>query len=107
MIMLNIYNLVDYMKRTDFIAMVSDKVDLSKANVTKVLDAFVESIVESMIDGSEEKISFPGFGHFKRVKRSARQQRNPLTGDMMQLKEGASIKFNLCDALKKRMSTPN
>jgi DNA-binding protein HU-beta len=40
-----------------------------------------------------DKVSVPGFGSFERSIRSARQGRNPSTGESLWIKESASVTF--------------
>ena len=65
------------MNKTELIAKIADKAELSKKDAEKALNAFVESVTEGLKAG--EKIALVGFGTFETKKRAARKGRNPKT----------------------------
>ncbi len=65
------------MNKTDLIAAVAQKSGLSKKDSEKTLNAFVETVTESLKKG--EKVQMVGFGVFEVKHREARKGHNPLT----------------------------
>ncbi len=65
------------MNKTDLIAAVAQKSGLSKKDSEKNLNAFVETVTESLKKG--EKVQMVGFGVFEVKHREARKGHNPLT----------------------------
>ena len=58
---------------------VAARTDLTKTDVSQVVDAAIETIVDSVVEG--KKVSILGFGSFESRERSARQGLNPKTGE--------------------------
>lgn len=72
------------MNKAELIEKIVSKVDaITKATAEHVLDAVIESIVETVSHGGE--VSLVGFGTFKSSKRAARQGRNPKTNEAIQI----------------------
>lgn len=63
------------MNKSELIAQVAEKSQLTKAEATRALDAFTSSVTEALVDG--EKIQLVGFGTFETRQRKARSGRNP------------------------------
>ena len=86
------------MTKAEFVDRVADKSGLSKRDASKAVDAFLESIEESLVQG--EAVSFTGFGKFSPQQRSARQGVNPRTGEKVQIAAATVPKFSAGSALK-------
>ena len=69
------------MNKSELIAMMAEKADLSKKDAEKALNAFVESVQETVKTG--DKISLVGFGTFELRKRESREGKNPRTGEKL------------------------
>lgn len=89
------------MTKADFIDRVADKSGLSKRDATKAVDAFLESVTESLKRG--EAVSFTGFGKFSAQQRAARQGVNPRTGERVQIPAATVPKFSAGSALKQAL----
>lgn len=63
------------MNKTELIAAMSEKSNLTKADSQKSLEAFVEVVRETLSNG--EKVQLVGFGTFETRERKARMGRNP------------------------------
>ncbi|MDD7732726.1 MAG: HU family DNA-binding protein [Firmicutes bacterium] len=63
------------MNKSELIANIAEKSNLSKADATRALDAFLETVRESLVKG--EKVQLVGFGTFETRQRKAREGRNP------------------------------
>lgn len=63
------------MNKSELIAKIADRTNLSKADASRALDAFLETVEETLIAG--EKVQLVGFGTFETRQRKAREGRNP------------------------------
>ena len=86
------------MNKTELIAAIADQAELSKKDSEKALKAFIDVVTEELKKG--EKIQLVGFGTFEVTERAAREGRNPLTGEKMQIKASKAPKFKAGKALK-------
>lgn len=66
------------MNKADLIRSMSEKTNLTKKDLDKVIKAFLKTITETLAKG--EKIQLVGFGTFETKKRAARKGRNPRNG---------------------------
>ena len=71
------------MNKTELIEYVADKAGLTKTQVQDALTALLETITNVVADG--DKVTLVGFGTFEAKVRSAREGRNPKTGDTIQI----------------------
>ncbi len=71
----------------------------SKASTQRVLDAFVDTVKESLKKG--EKVSISGFGTFEAKKRKSRTGVNPQTGEKMEIPAVTVAKFKAGSGLKR------
>lgn len=67
------------MNKSEIVALVADRVNLTRKEAEEAVDAFLESICEGLAKG--EKIVISGFGTFEVRDRAARSGRNPRTGE--------------------------
>lgn len=67
------------MRKQDLVQAVAEATGQNEAASTKAVNAVFNAIETALAEGKEVTIS--GFGSFKVVERSARQGRNPQTGD--------------------------
>ena len=86
------------MNKTEFVAAVANKAELSKKDAEKAVKAFAEVVTEELKKG--EKVQLVGFGTFEVTKRAAREGRNPQTGKSMKIKASKNAKFKAGKALK-------
>ena len=86
------------MNKTELVAAIADKAEISKKDSEKALKAFVDVVTEELKKG--HKIQLVGFGTFEVTERAAREGRNPLTGEKMQIKASKAPKFKAGKALK-------
>lgn len=63
------------MNKSELIASIAEKSNLSKADAGRALDAFVETVTEALSE--REKVQLVGFGTFDTRDRKAREGRNP------------------------------
>lgn len=86
------------MNKTELIAAIAEKSELTKKDAEKALKAFTDVVTEELKKG--EKVQLVGFGTFEVSERAAREGRNPQTGTAMQIKASKSPKFKAGKALK-------
>ena len=87
------------MTKSEFVDQVSDRAGLSKRDAAEAVDAVLETIESTLSRGGE--ISFSGFGKFSVSNRSAREGRNPATGERIQIPASRVPKFTAGAGLKK------
>ncbi len=90
------------MNKTELIAAMAEKAQISKKDSEAALKAFVEVVSEALKDG--DKVQVVGFGTFEVAERAAREGRNPQTGESMTIKASRSPKFKAGKALKDAMN---
>ena len=86
------------MNKTELIAAVAEKAELSKKDAEKAVKAFTEVVADEMVKG--EKVQIVGFGTFEVSERAAREGRNPKSGEPMTIAASKSPKFKAGKALK-------
>ena len=86
------------MNKTEFIAAVAEKAEISKKDSEKALKAFVDVVAEQLKAG--DKVQLVGFGTFEVSERAAREGRNPQTGAVMKIPASYAPKFKAGKALK-------
>ena len=84
--------------KTELVAAIAERAELSKKDSEKALKAFVDVVAEELKKG--EKIQLVGFGTFEVSERSAREGRNPQTGETMKISACKAPKFKAGKALK-------
>jgi nucleoid DNA-binding protein len=85
--------------KKDLAKRVSAKTLLSQKEALQVIDAFIDSVVESLEE--EGEVSLVGFGKYYLYAHSPRPVRNPKTQEEMILKSYKSVKFRVSDKIKK------
>ena len=86
------------MNKTELIAKVAEKSELSKKDAEKAVAAILDTIVSAVAEG--DKIQLVGFGTFEVSERAAREGRNPQTGETMKIEASKAPKFKAGKALK-------
>lgn len=86
------------MNKTELIAVVAEKAELSKKDAEKAIKAFTDAVSEELVKGG--KIQLVGFGTFEVAERAAREGRNPQTGETMKIAASKAPKFKAGKALK-------
>jgi DNA-binding protein HU-beta len=87
------------MTKTELVAAVAERTEVSKADVDRVLTGF-QDIVSQVVAKGEEKVSIPGFLSFEQTMRSARTGRNPQTGEPIQVPASKAVKVSAGSKLK-------
>ncbi|WP_108653137.1 HU family DNA-binding protein [Dongshaea marina] len=71
------------MNKKQLIAAIAAKSEVNQTQAKAVLDAALSSIESALALG--ERVELPGFGAFEVRERSAREGRNPQTGESIQI----------------------
>lgn len=86
------------MNKTELVAAVAAKANLSKKDAEAAVAAFTASVEEALKAG--EKVQLVGFGTFEVRERGARQGRNPQTGAVVEIAASKVPAFKAGKALK-------
>lgn len=86
------------MNKTELVASIATKADISKKDAEKALNAFIETVGGALKKG--DKVSLVGFGSFEVRSRAAREGRNPATGATIKIAAAKSPAFKAGKALK-------
>ena len=86
------------MNKTELIAAIAEKAEISKKDSEKALKAFIDVVTDQL--KKDDKVQLVGFGTFEVSKRAAREGRNPQTGKTMKIAASKAPKFKAGKALK-------
>ena len=86
------------MNKTELVAAISEKTELTKKDSEKALKALIDVVAEELKKG--EKVQLIGFGSFEVRDRAARTGKNPLTGEEMNIPAAKVPAFKAGRALK-------
>ena len=86
------------MNKTDLVNEVAERTEMSKKDSTKVVDAVITSITETL--GGQKPVKITGFGNFEVRERAARKGRNPQTGEEINIPASRTVGFKPAKALK-------
>jgi DNA-binding protein HU-beta len=89
------------MKKDDLVTFVSEETNITRKAAGETINAVLEGISSALEKG--DSISLIGFGSFKIVERSAREGRNPRTGENLHISASKAVKFTAGKALKQRV----
>lgn len=89
-------------KKQDIINSVADKMDCSKVEAEKFVEAVLDSITEPLIKGDE--VGLVGFGTFHVQHRKERKGRNPQNGKPMTIPALKSPAFRAGKNLKEKVN---
>ena len=85
----------------DIVERVAELTGYPKTRVALVYETIFELMAEALASG--EQVSVPGFGGFFVSERKARQGRNPLTGEPIQIAASKTVRFRPAKALKEQL----
>lgn len=90
------------MNKTELVEQLVAKTGLARSDVSKTLDAFLETVVETVTNG--DKVQIVGFGNFEQAQRCARTGRNPATGAVIQIAASKAPRFAPGKSFKDRVA---
>ena len=86
------------MNKSDLVAAIAEKAEMSKKDAEKALKAFEDVVTEELTNNG--KVQLVGFGTFDVAERAAREGRNPQTGEAMRIHASKAPRFKAGKALK-------
>ena len=86
------------MKKDELVAAIADKAELSKADADRALAALVDTVTSTVAGG--DKLQIPGLGTFEPRARSAREGRNPQSGETIKIAATTVPGFKAATAFK-------
>jgi DNA-binding protein HU-beta len=86
------------MTKTQLVAFMAEKVEITKKQAGLFLDALAELAVKEA--KKNDVFVLPGLGRLKKVQTKARMGRNPQTGEALKIKAKTSAKFYVAKAVK-------
>jgi DNA-binding protein HU-beta len=90
------------MNKGELVDAIATQTEMSKKQIEQVLSVILEVIQETVAGG--EKITLVGFGSFEARHRSAREGRNPKTGEPMMISAVTVPAFSAGKLFKERVS---
>ena len=90
------------MNKTELIAAIAAKSELTKADSGRALAAVLDTLSETMAKG--ESVTLIGFGTFKTSQRAAREGKNPQTGEKLQIAAATVPRFTAGASLKAKVN---
>ena len=90
------------MNKAELVGAIAEKTGLTAKDVDAVLGTFAAVVTDAV--GSGDKIAVPGFGTFSLGQSSAREGRNPATGETMHIPASRSLKFKQASAVKQSLN---
>jgi DNA-binding protein HU-beta len=86
------------MTKSQMITALAESAEMSKKEVAGFMDNLSELVYKEVKKNGECII--PGFGKLVKVKRKAREGRNPATGETIKIPAKTVVKFRLAKAVK-------
>ena len=86
------------MNKKELVEYIADKVDVTKADAERMLEAFMEAVTTTL--KKKDSVVLTGFGTFSVSERAARTARNPRTGEMVNVAARTAPKFKAGKKLK-------
>jgi len=86
------------MTKSQLLSSLADATGLSKKDVTGLLDKMTEMAYKEVKKNGVFVV--PGFGKMVKIKRAARQGRNPATGETITIPAKTVVKFRVAKAAK-------
>lgn len=77
--------------KSHVISLVAEDLDITEERVGKIVESFLNILIEKFKKG--ETVSFSGFGTFHAVNVKGRIIKSPKTGEMIKVRERVVIKF--------------
>ena len=90
------------MTKSQVLATLAEQTNLTKKDVTSVIDAMAELGYKEVKKNGEFVVV--GFGKMVKAKRKARMGRNPMTGEEIKIPAKTVVKFRLSKAAKESVA---
>ena len=86
------------MTKAELVSAIADKAGLNKTQAREALEAFLNSVTDTLKSG--EEVRLVGFGSFMPVDRPAGMARNPRTGASVKRPASKTARFRIGEGLK-------
>lgn len=86
------------MNKSELVAELAKRNDLSKASAEQAIDSIVDIITAELVKG--EEVAIHGLGTFRVAERAERQGHNPKTGEKLTIPAAKVAKFKPAKALR-------
>ena len=90
------------MTKTDLVNFMAEEAGLTKADATRALDAFMAGVTAGL--KKEGKVTLTGFFTFSAEKKSAKEGRNPRTGETVKIAARVAVKGKAGSKLKEALN---
>ncbi len=80
------------MTKAELIEKVAKDAEISKTAATAALNSFIDGVTQA-VKKKDGKVTLVGFGTFAKIRRKARNGRNPQTGETIKIKAKNVVKF--------------
>jgi DNA-binding protein HU-beta len=90
------------MNKSDFVALVAEKANLSKKDAEAAVNAYAEAVISVLKDG--EKVQLVGFGTYEAKARPERDGFNPITKEKIKIKASINPSFKAGKAFKEALN---
>lgn len=90
------------MNKSELIAEVAAKAEITKKDADAAVSAVIDTITEALVKG--DKVQLVGFGTFEVRERSARTGRDPRTGNNIEIPASKAPAFKAGKALKETVN---
>ncbi len=90
------------MTKAEIAKIVHERVGLSKKESAQIVEAVLDVVRSSLVNGEDVKLS--GFGHFMVRQKHARRGRNPKTGGDITIAPRTVVSFRASQLLKSRLN---
>ena len=92
------------MNQSELIEKVAQATELNQATAGQAVKAVVNAVLDALLAGEAVRVS--GLGIFNVAARSARQGRNPQTGETIQIGASKAVRFHAGKAVKNALNPP-
>lgn len=92
---------MESLRKSDLIVQVAEKAGISKADAGRAIEALQETIIDAVANG--KKVTLTGFVSFDPSIQSARNGRNPRTGEELFIPERKSVRVRPLKAFKEAL----
>ena len=89
------------MTKAELVAKIASEGGITKSQAEKAVDGFVSTVSTALSGG--DKITLAGFGTFSVGARSAREGRNPRTGEKIKIPASKAVKFKVGKTLAEKV----
>ena len=87
------------MTKAELVDKISKDAGINKTEATVAVNSFLGNITKEL-KKKDGKVTLIGFGTFSKIKRKARNGRNPQTGETIKIKASNTVKFKPGKKLK-------